>query len=362
MLTDLLQEKQCVWEHLSQTNKPIFLYGMGDGADKVIAALSLWGKAPDGIFASDDFVRGHSFHGMKVRRYSEVKAEYGSDFIALLCFGINYEPMLSILRQMDRECEFYAPDVPVIAANEGLFDLSFFHQHIAELTNVYTHLADETSRRTFLALLNYKLSGKLRYLDEIFTPPEEAWQTILHPGKQDVFLDLGAFNGDTAKEFFTQAGGCEKIIAMEPDAKNYARLVKTLEEMAVPFEAIPAAAWDAEGVFYLKGGRGGRNAIVCPADVPGCRAVQTDSVDHLLQDAAVDILKMDVEGAEAKALLGAQHTIRQYAPKLIVSAYHRREDLFAIPQQILSYRSDYRLFLRQRPYFPPWDTNYYCIM
>ena len=68
---------------------------------------------------------------------------------------------------------------------------------------------------------------------------------------------------------------------------------------------------------------------------------------------------MDLEGAEAEAIRGAEHTIRTFRPRMLISAYHRREDLFAIPRKILSIRPDYSLYLRKAPCIPGWDFS--CI-
>ena len=74
-----------LWNYLAKAAKPIFLYGMGDGADKVLSVLSSRGIAVQGVFASDEFVRGHSFRGFPVRRYSEVFAEHPDDCAVMLC-------------------------------------------------------------------------------------------------------------------------------------------------------------------------------------------------------------------------------------------------------------------------------------
>ena len=52
------QEEPSLWERLQSVQKPLVLYGMGDGADKLFAALGELGLTPSGVFASDDFVRG----------------------------------------------------------------------------------------------------------------------------------------------------------------------------------------------------------------------------------------------------------------------------------------------------------------
>ena len=73
------------------------------------------------------------------------------------------------------------------------------------------------------------------------------------------------------------------------------------------------------------------------------------------------LIKLDVEGCEREALEGARKSITQHKPKLILSAYHRTEDLLELPLLIREMNSGYKLYLRHHPYIPAWDTNFYCI-
>ena len=61
-----------VWNYLADSKKPIVIYGMGNGAEKIISILKEYDTEINDIFASDEFVRGHSFLGHRVLKYSEV--------------------------------------------------------------------------------------------------------------------------------------------------------------------------------------------------------------------------------------------------------------------------------------------------
>ena len=73
-----------------------------------------------------------------------------------------------------------------------------------------------------------------------------------------------------------------------------------------------------------------------------------------------DVLGGSREGAEAAALEGMREVLKEHKPKLMVSAYHRIEDFFALPLQILEVRPDYQVYLRKSPYYPAWEVNLYC--
>ena len=71
------------WEELKEAKLPIVLYGMGYGADRILAALAAHGLQAAGVFASDEFVRGQVFHSFPVLRYEEAKRRFGRMLVLL---------------------------------------------------------------------------------------------------------------------------------------------------------------------------------------------------------------------------------------------------------------------------------------
>ena len=85
-----------------------------------------------------------------------------------------------------------------------------------------------------------------------------------------------------------------------------------------------------------------------------------DTIEHILGDVRPTFIKMDIEGSELRALKGAEQSIHKYRPKLAISIYHRPEDIFTLPDLLLSYHPDYKFYLRHYSlgYF---DTVLYAI-
>lgn len=82
----MLYERNDLWTHLAGTDKPIYLYGMGNGADKILAVLDSLGIHAKGVFASDDFVRYQIFHGYTVCSYADARSR-DPEMIVLVSFG-----------------------------------------------------------------------------------------------------------------------------------------------------------------------------------------------------------------------------------------------------------------------------------
>ena len=351
-MLELLNETP-LWDYLSNTGKPIILYGMGDGADMIINILEEKGITYSDIFASDEFVRGHFFHGKKVLKLSEVEEKY-DDFIILMTFAVHDRPTLDKIRAMSEKHEFYSPCVSIIGRE--YFTEEFLKEHENKFRKAYNLLADEESKKAYLDVLRYKLSGKVSYLFNCEYEKEKLYKDILLLSKNEVILDLGAYDGDTIREFLAVTDGeYEKIIAFEPDAKNYKKLMKKTENLS-RIDRFNVGAWNKEETLYFqkKAARGSRTE---KDGIP----VEFRSVDGTVTD-KVTFIKMDIEGAELKALEGAERTIRENLPKLYVCAYHRDEDMFTLPLKINELSSEYKIYYRHHPYVPAWESNFYAII
>lgn len=354
-LESLITEKKSCWERLRAETRPIFIYGMGDGSAKIMSVFRRYGITVAGIFASDDFVRGHSFAGYRVHRLSEVE-EMVEDFVIVLGFAAGYPELIDRMHLLARKHTLYVPDVPVIGG--GLFDYHYCMEHLQELNAVYRSLADDESRRVMLNVIQYKISGCIHYLDAAATDMDTVYREILRPNRTETFVDLGAYNGDTVRELLEHTHrSYSEIHAIEPDRKNFKKLVTYIENSGLKrINAYHCAAWckDAELPFSSKAGR---QSVLSPNG----ETMSARSVDSILHGRPATFIKMDVEGFEREAIWGAVNTIRHFDPKLSIAVYHRNEDLFELPLLVKRINPKYRLYLRRKPYIPAWETNLYAV-
>lgn len=338
-----------LWTYLKETEKPIVLYGTGNGADKIYARLLSEGIKIKGVFASDGFKMGREFAGHCVTSYTELKSKF-KDMIILVCFGSHLSDVIDNIHALEGENELYLPDVPVCGNN--VFDLSFVRTHRKELEAVYALLADDLSKTVFENTVYYKLTGKSDYLTRSETPREEVFEILSL--KAERFLDLGAFNGDTVEEFIIRDPDYKSITAVEPDARNFRKLTENTHGIK-NITLINAAAGEAEGVVNMARNKGRGNS-------QSGKTVEIRSVciDDISRDSFPTFIKMDVEGAEGAAITGGRKTIAQ-KPKMHIAAYHRSEDLFALPLEILKINPDYKVYMRKHKALPAWDINYIFI-
>lgn len=353
-----------LWDYLKQTKKKIVLYGMGDGAEKIKSVLDDIGAEAADVMASDGFVRGHSFFGIRVKTLSEIEELYGDDFLILLCFGTQLPDVLEHIYEIAERHELYAPNVPVVG--EGLFTPEYAKEHRNEFKQVYDLLADEKSRKVFESVIRYKISGRLDHLRGCETPSEEKFE-LLKIGVEEIYADLGAYNGDTIVEFLNETSmQFKKMYAMEPDMKNYHKLKRRLYMIgSAMLEAYNVGAWneDTSMMFSLRAGRSSRAVPEVGEDYNPARfrEIKMMKLDTMLRGGDATYIKYDVEGSETEAIEGSRETISRCRPKLNVALYHRNEDMFALPLMIYGMNKKYRMYMRHHPYVPDWDTNLYCL-
>lgn len=352
-MLDFITEKTDCWDWLKNTDLPVFIYGMGDGALKIMGVFERYGIPLAGFFASDEFVRGHTFQGHLVHTLSQIEALI-DDFVIVLAFAAGYQSLYDRINEIAKRHTLLAPDVPV--AGEGLFTYAYCLENAEKIQAVYDMLADERSRRTYADVLNFKISGKIEYLNNCTSPKEEIYGNIIPLGDGEVFADLGAYNGDTAAEFIEACGNnFRHIYAFEPNPKNFRKLTKNLPE-SDKITLLGAAAGRENGTVKISANEGRmsrENGSGKTVEIPVL------AVDEAVPE-NVTVLKLDVEGSEREALEGARRHIENGA-KILCSLYHRNEDMFDLPLLIKSINPELKFFIRHQLYIPAWETNLYAV-
>lgn len=337
-----------VWDALKAAKKPVVLYGMGNGADKVLDEMEKRGITAAGVMASDDFVRYQNYRGFTVKKQADLENELG-DFLVALCFASNLPDVTAHIRKVATKHEMLVPNVPVVG--DEIIDDAYIAKHKTEIENAFSLLADDQSKAVFKGALDFFYSGRLPYLDLIDSDKDEVFRTILRL-RSERYLDLGAYRGDTVDEFLRYTDGYTHITAVEPNPKNFRKLREHLEHTRNA-TAIHAGIADKAGVMYVSKGAGRMAALNTERGV----AVPVTTVDEI--DCRPTYIKVDIEGMEDRMLSGAIRTL-QTKPKLNLAAYHRAGDFFELILRLHAINPDYRIYLRKHPYIPCWDLNIYA--
>ncbi len=346
-----LNESISCWENIKQSaldRKPIVLYGTGNGADKIVDFCEKHNIHLAGIFVSDEFCRGQVFRGYRVETYKEIIQRIGKDFLLIIAFASELPEVLQRFQDLGKAHTTLAPHLGLYK-DENL-DGEWFAKHQEELQQTYDILTDDLSKKIFLDMFNYKFSGKLHYLFDNVTRRQDDLQ-LLDLNENEIYYDLGAYTGDTALEV-----PAKTRVLVEADYKNFGKLQSNLPKSDNNI-LINTAIWKEEGLIQFST-QSGRAASIYGAKPT---TVTATTIDKIVEQTKLipTYIKMDLEGAEKEALIGATQTIRQYKPKMLIAGYHFNEDLFAIPLALLQLNPNYQIYLRKHPYVPDWEINFF---
>lgn len=348
MLKFELEDKSS-WEKIRESGLPVVVYGMGNGADKVVDEFNRLSIPVLGITASDAFVRGQSFRGFKVKKLSD----FSGDFIVAVAFASSLPEVMNHIYSLCENYRVLVPCVPVFG--DEIFNREFIEANKEKINAAY-ELFDEKSKQIFAGCVNFMFGGELETLKSITSEKDEVFGGVFAMGSNESYLDLGAYRGDTIEEFLHYCGGeYESITALEPDRRTFKKLVEYLKN--VPSSVgIQKAIYSESKTVNFSSSAGRQSAISYKGE-----ETETISVDELCSDKRVTYIKMDVEGAETEALEGAKIALKTQKPKLNIALYHRSADLFELPLKIAVINPEYEFHIRRHPYIPCWDMNLYCI-
>lgn len=233
----------------------------------------------------------------------------------------------------------------------------YFDKHQKETQVIASLLADDLSREIYFSAINYRKSHDPKDAP-VYSKHDQYFVKNLVPiSDKEVFVDCGAYDGDTMKEFVkVSKGNYKKIICFEPVEEYHKRLEKRGSKNRVT--AIRAGVYKESTTlnFNAEGGKG--SSITNNAE--HTVSIPVRAIDDVPECADATFIKMDVEGAELDALYGAKETILRNHPKLAICIYHYHRDFVEIPKLIHSLVPEYKLYIRHHA-FSVNETVLYAI-
>lgn len=229
----------------------------------------------------------------------------------------------------------------------------FLKENSEKFEKMYQSLEDYRSKKIFYAILNnwynYDFINLEQVMEKCFSHYFDL--DIIPTCQEEVFVDLGAFTGDTIKDFIGIYGdNYKKIYAYEMTeqsmrelkerVKNYPRII--YEQKAVS---------DEVGMGSIKIHEISTSSNQLELEEIG--EIEVTSLDDDINE-KITMIKMDIEGSELKALKGAENHIIKDKPKLLLSVYHGYEELLTLWEYLEKLDLSYHYYLRYYggPIFP----------
>ena len=370
-MDDVYRREQYTFDKLAEPfNKSLVLFGAGGLGKKTLAGLRRVGIEPLAFADNNSTLWGKDVNGVQVLSLEEAAKKFGKSaaFIVTIWRGESTDTMAERQKQLtDLNCEKVIPFSYLYWKYNDMFlpHYAFDMPHkvveqYGEVQKVFSLWSDDASRQEYIAQVRWRM-----FMDFDGLPPPVTHQ-IYFPDdmisflSNEVFIDCGAYDGDTIRSLLqiinTFSG---KIIAFEPDPENF----KKLEEYA---SSLDGRTKEILKIYpFAVGAHNSRvriEALGTEASSVGSGDIEVDCVtlDNILSDQKPTYIKMDIEGSELNALVGAKNIIKKNLPILAICSYHSQDHLWKIPALIHSYSDQYSFFLRPH-LFEVWDLVCYAI-
>jgi FkbM family methyltransferase len=370
---------------------PIVLFGAGSAGKELLPLLELHGAKTTCFCDNNPLLVGGKYCGLPVISASELAQKHKNSFVVITTNAFRHEVQQQLIG-----AGFKSERIRTISNPEAMC----YYAHLAQwywpekdlfsnerkLLRVYERLSDQRSKDLFASrialfvrgadyqsFLNYlsnssdvHLTG-ISYFQECLTPTNNDREAYLQFNNElislqenEVLVDGGAFTGDSTLEFIK---ACEKkglkygkVFCFEPDAKIFGELRQNVAQYK-DVELLPYGLWSHHTLLRFADSdimkAGSTKFIAASGDMKllpqpsvAMRVIPTMTIDAQFCEEDVTFIKMDIEGAEMEALRGARKTIARCRPKLVISAYHKRDDIFEIPLLIDEITPGYKLYFR----------------
>jgi len=367
---------------------PVVLFCAGSSG-KILCPFLIRGGIHPVCFCDNDPSRvGQVISGVSVISFDELKRDHRESLIVIASAAYQHQ-----IRRQLLDAGFRAERVLTLDTPSPSFDDQLRRESLLMLARngepggvveelravedrlqaAHDLLADAKSKQLFIRRLalvasGYEYSAYRGYLETFSEPllrfgPEDPqrWtqssaffyftNDVLRMREGEVYVDGGAFTGDTADLFIqactTTGVRYEHIHCFEPDAGNYAQLVANTKG-SPRVTCVNRGLWSCETTlrFISSAHTEAYGARIQEAGAISDMEIETASIDQHLAGRPVTLIKMDIEGAEIEALKGATQSIAAHHPQLAISVYHQTSDLFEIPLLVHAMHPGYRMYLR----------------
>ncbi len=352
-------------------NNQFYVYGAGTFGPSLVSYLVSLGKRP--ICVLDIAPKKVQLSSVPVVRPSEVQIDFSLPVVVSV---IGYDEDIRTLGFCKLMTVFEVfKTFPQALYNFTLSGMNWMSAPkelqavdscLKELSNL---LVDEKSKDTLAKLVSFRKNPSSQTYpwpqghEEYF--PEDVPR--LYQYEELKILDCGAFDGDTISAFYNRfKSKVRRYYAVEANTSNItnlkARLARENIEKGNWLSLHHVAVGDRNGQIDIADD-GSASSILCneSSDQMRSEKVKLVTIDDLLDGSAINVLKMDIEGAEEWAIKGAKSTIVTHKPTLALSIYHRPQDLWYLAFLVESITPNtYNYYIRHEGHWG-FETVLYAI-
>lgn len=232
---------------------------------------------------------------------------------------------------------------------------SFFTANAERINNIMDILSDEKSKHVFDSMIKFRMTMDYNIHPGMELP--QYFTDIIKLNANEVFVDVGGYDGGTSAEFIKHTcGKFKSIIIFEPDNKCI-DMIKANPDLK-PYEniqIIPKGGWNCDTTLkFVMSSDSASKIVDTDVNINGKSndissnivEIPVTSIDASSECHDATFIKMDIEGAEWEALHGAKDTIVRNRPKLAICIYHSDDDMLRLIEYVHELVPEYRIYVR----------------
>lgn len=217
-------------------------------------------------------------------------------------------------------------------------------EHTEDFLWLYQELADYRSKKVLYGILRCWITFEFEEKNQIKENNFADYYDfdLISCSEDEVFVDLGAYNGDSACSYIDNFGNYKRIYCYEITPASMEEMKEKLKEhQDIIYRNVGVGK--KKGEMYLDDHQKADSANRLKQT--GKQKVEVVTLDEDITE-KITFIKMDIEGCELDAIEGARRHIREERPKLAVCTYHNNHHIWEIPRKLKEYRPDYKLYMR----------------
>lgn len=355
--------------------KDVVLFGAGSGCMRFMNRIGDLTDRIKFIFDSDNEKQGGKLYGVPIEKPEKLQLLDIENTVVVITANNDipeiYEQILSIGNYIIMTARILISDVFSTVAKELYNNRQSVHE-------VYELLYDAVSKKIYEEVIKRRmLYGECNFSDLIVGGEREYRLPMqfsdLKP-VDEVILDCGAYTGDTLKIFIDNFGpALKKVYAFECGEDSLKKLKETINYLRngkyVPeIVLMPCALSDHEGKMLYAQTVSAQSGFLVESRPYAKKTfyesnyaeVKVSTIDNLIpENEKVTMIKMDIEGSEYEALLGAKRVIQRCKPRLAISIYHNGKDYYRLPLLVKKLVPEYKIAIRHYKKNHV-DTDMYC--
>lgn len=350
---------QALEKKIDLSNRDVLIYGAGNTAVLYEACFKIEEISPVYFIDSNPEKHGKFFQGKKIIYIDEVDS---------LCS----DPIIFICSAQDQICR----DIRKLLQTKGYenytVDEYVFAKNSEKILQIFDILEDDVSKATYADIILTRMGKKMQNQELVFHNPYFELKKFAKRDAAEVFVDCGAYVGDTIEQYLdAKSGVFGKIYAFEPDEINCDALKYRVERLKREW------AIGENRITIVHGGIGEKKAqlqmrtVQNKSDRLGAglsmnsenfdNGVDVYAIDDYFSEVRISFLKADIESFEESMLRGGKEVIKRDKPRIAICIYHNASDMYRIPLLLREINSDYKFSIRQH-YCDICDTVLYAYL